>query len=289
MPCRAETICEHRDERGYAIGKRMQSSLLNNLKRSLRLPRSYLKLLSATSYSQYGEDALLFSAVQPSKHGFYVDVGAYDPIEGSNTYRLYRKGWKGLTIEPNPGAAWRFKALRGRDNHLIMGVSEKPSEFRYFEFDIAMLNTTDEKRAKELEKAGHPIRMVRVIKCDSLATILDAHAHGVHVDVLNVDCEGHDLSALKSLDFKRHRPTVVIVEDLQAYFGMRGGGGDSEIKRFMRERQYEPVAQLLYSVVFVALDWKVLNKRSGAFREAAIHPNLLPEMRGSVSVEAPAA
>ena len=111
----------------------------------------------------------------------------------------------------------------------------------------------------------------------------------MHVDVLNVDCEGHDLSALKSLDFKRHRPTVVIVEDLQAYFGMRGGGGDSEIKRFMRERQYEPVAQLLYSVVFVALDWKVLNKRSGAFREAAIHPNLLPEMRGSVSVEAPAA
>jgi len=40
--------------------------------------------------------------MRPQGRGFYVDVGAYQPQSGSNTYKLYLKGWSGITIEPNP-------------------------------------------------------------------------------------------------------------------------------------------------------------------------------------------
>lgn len=35
-------------------------------------------------------------------NGFYVDIGAYDPIFASNTLNLYTMGWDGINIEANP-------------------------------------------------------------------------------------------------------------------------------------------------------------------------------------------
>ena len=54
------------------------------------------------SYSQFGEDALVNSLFRNKKYGIYVDVGAYHPILYSNTYALYRRGWRGFAIDPNP-------------------------------------------------------------------------------------------------------------------------------------------------------------------------------------------
>ncbi|MEI9928867.1 MAG: hypothetical protein WDN44_15790 [Sphingomonas sp.] len=51
--------------------------------------------------SFFGEDVLLGRLLKTASSGTYVDVGANHPIEGSNTYRLYRQGWTGLTIDPN--------------------------------------------------------------------------------------------------------------------------------------------------------------------------------------------
>ena len=52
------------------------------------------------SYSVSGEDLIILPFL-PAKGGFYVDVGCYHPILYSNTYRLYRNGWKGIVIDPN--------------------------------------------------------------------------------------------------------------------------------------------------------------------------------------------
>jgi FkbM family methyltransferase len=258
-------------------------SLIDAVKRLARPLKPYLRPIigphPAKSYAQHGEDALVFSALMPGRRGFFVDVGAYDPIEGSNTYRLYKRGWRGLTIEPNPKAAWKFKLLRPGDRHLTMGVSAEPSVLRYHQFEIGMLNTTDAGRAKALERDGYRSLGVREIQCEPFDAILAQHAPGRHIDLLNVDCEGTDLDVLKSLDFVTQRPTVIVMEDLEGYYTLRGDGGSgaSAVTRFMHERGYRPIAQLAYSMVFVALDWRALNRKTGAYREAAIHPNMLPE------------
>jgi len=247
------------------------------IKRFGRPLKPYLAAMGSHTYGQYGEDALVFSALKPSRRGFYVDVGAYDPLEGSNTYKLYQRGWRGLTIEPNPKPVWKFKLLRGGDTHLTMGVAAAPETLKYYEFDIAMLNTMDGDRAKALDAEGHKIVRTREIPCERLDKVLAERAPGKHIDLLNVDCEGADLTVLQTIDFVEHRPTVIIMEDLDAYYGMRNNEGASAIMQFMAARGYAPIARLVYSTVYVALDWRELNKRSNAYREAAIHPGLLPE------------
>ena len=55
------------------------------------------------SYSQQAEDLSIQRYFGEEKmNGFFVDVGAFDPIKYSNTYLFYKKGWRGINIEPNP-------------------------------------------------------------------------------------------------------------------------------------------------------------------------------------------
>lgn len=256
------------------------------LKRFARPIKPYLKWFGSKSYSQYGEDLILFEAMMPGRRGFYVDVGAYDPIESSNTYKLYKRGWSGVTIEPNLDATWKFRLLRGRDTHLPVGVSPQPTTLKYHRFEIATLNTMSSARAKALTDAGYATRGVETVRCDRLDTLLDEFAPGRHIDLLTVDCEGDDLGVVNTLDFVRWRPTVVMLEDISGYYTMGQGGDVSTVVKFMRDRGYEPIAQLLFTVVFVARDWRALNARSGAYREAAIYPNMLPDETAPMAASA---
>ena len=43
------------------------------------------------SYSMLGEDVFINNFFKNKKKGIYLDVGAYHPLEGSNTYLLYKK------------------------------------------------------------------------------------------------------------------------------------------------------------------------------------------------------
>src|SRR6478752_2964499 len=54
------------------------------------------------SMSQFGEDAVLAQLFHDQDQGLYVDVGALEPFNGSNTYALSQRGWRGINIEPQP-------------------------------------------------------------------------------------------------------------------------------------------------------------------------------------------
>ena len=59
------------------------------------------------SYSQEGEDMILKESYLKIKVVF-IDVGAHHPKRFSNTYLLYRKGWKGINIDALPGSMKLF-------------------------------------------------------------------------------------------------------------------------------------------------------------------------------------
>ena len=87
----------------------------------------YIKLdilngYAVKSYSQEGEDMVLYRIFEKQKSGFYVDIGAYHPKRFSNTYFFYKRGWRGINIEPNPEAIKLFKKYRVGDINLEMGV-----------------------------------------------------------------------------------------------------------------------------------------------------------------------
>src|SRR4030042_4646353 len=65
-------------------------------------------------YSQDGEDIVLasFYEEKPGYKGFYVDVGALNPLRFSNTQYFYEKGWRGINIDATPGSMKEFNEIR---------------------------------------------------------------------------------------------------------------------------------------------------------------------------------
>src|SRR3989344_293995 len=77
--------------------------------------RLFIFKLLQNSYSQQGEDLIIDKLLVGKKKGFYVDVGAHDPVRFSNTKRFYDKGWSGINIDPNPWLIKKFQKQRDRD------------------------------------------------------------------------------------------------------------------------------------------------------------------------------
>jgi hypothetical protein len=79
----------------------------------------FTPLKARKSYSQCAEDLmvdhLLQAIIKSGVKGFYVDVGCHHPKRGSNTYRLYKSGWKGILVDMEDDKVLAAKLARSRD------------------------------------------------------------------------------------------------------------------------------------------------------------------------------
>ncbi|MBL8350023.1 MAG: FkbM family methyltransferase [Burkholderiaceae bacterium] len=203
------------------------------------------------SYSQEGEDLVLQRLFESSPAGVFVDVGAHHPFRFSNTFLLYRRGWRGINIDARPDAMAAFHRHRPRDVSLELGVSAEPGRLQFSVFEEPALNTFDPALAQQRRDAGWPMQGTRWVECQPLAAILDRELPtlGVQdIDLLSVDVEGLDLEVLRSNEWSRYRPLAVVAEVL---------GTDitdmleSDVARFMDSVGYRPYAKLVNSAVFV--------------------------------------
>ncbi len=213
----------------------------------LRGFRALLESARSISFSQYSEDTLIYPLI-PQKSGFYVDIGAYHPWRNSNTYKLYLRGWSGLTIEPNPDIAPLFRRVRPRDIHLTMGVAAQAGELEYFRFEEPKLNSFRSEQQHWMGQA--PTSTIR-IECRPTQEIIDSHAAGRPIDLMSIDCEGMDLVALETLNWDKNRPCAVIVEDLEQFILNNENTRQSTIRSFLAARQYALVSQGVFSFIYV--------------------------------------
>jgi len=216
------------------------------------LSDTYQKLFPAysrDSFSQEGEDLLLERYLQDRKTGFYVDVGAHHPLRFSNTYRLYRRGWRGLNIDANPGSMAIFKRLRPRDINVEAAVSAEKGMLTYYVFNEPALNTFDKERASATN--GETYRIVDELRISThpLSELLDQHVpNGIQIDLLTVDVEGFDVEVLESNNWERYIPEFVLIECLgvstlaQAY--------EHPAAKLLLSKRYSLVAKTLNTVLF---------------------------------------
>ena len=219
--------------------------MLGRLRRMLRPASQW----GRESFSQEGEDLIVDRIIGSGASGFYVDVGAHHPYRFSNTYLFYRRGWSGLCIDPLPGMRAAFAAARPRDVALEIGIAEHAGTARYFMFNEPALNTFSEPLARERDGVGaYRIVEVRDIPLLPLASVLESHMPaGRRIDFMSVDVEGYDLQALRSNDWNRYRPRIVVSESLSASMASLD---EDPVVAFLRGVGYSPVAKTGCSIVF---------------------------------------
>ena len=170
-----------------------------------------LKIRIVRGYSQCGED-LIIEKLLPKNEGFYVDIGANHPIRSSNTYLFYKKGWRGINIEPNPSMRWLFKLFRDYDINLNIGIGPKKSEIDLYVFKINTLSTFEKKSADEYQKMGYKLKKIIKVPVFPLKDVLEKYSCEREIDLMSIDTEGYDMEVLKSNDWKKFKPKFIILE-----------------------------------------------------------------------------
>lgn len=166
------------------------------------------------SYAYTGEDRLIESLLNKSirNTGFYVDVGCNHPIFISNTFTLYRKGWKGICIDGNEKLIRKYKYLRPRDRAVHAVVSDKQDELAFVEYTNNVLSSVEPALEEQYLALGQQVVKRINIKPQSLTSILNKHNTPKEFDLLTIDAEEHDLNVLQSLDFNKYQPELIVAE-----------------------------------------------------------------------------
>jgi len=168
--------------------------------------------MSWLSYAQNAEDVRLRRAFLGQAKGFYIDVGANDPVEYSITKHFYESGWSGINVEPAPAPYALIVKDRSRDINLNVGCSNQPGSMTLYAARKATgLSTFTAEEAVIHQKNGYEFDSVTV-PVTTLAGICEEHAKNRVIDFLSIDVEGHELEVLEGADFKRFRPRVVVIE-----------------------------------------------------------------------------
>jgi len=163
------------------------------------------------SYAQNFEDILLERVFQGQQPGFFVDVGAGDPIRYSVSYKLYLRGWRGLNIEPSPELAAALRRTRPEDITLGIAVGDAPCDLTLHHCEARELSTLDAGVGAGLRRAGYRVDEV-VVAVRTLREVLDEHCAGKDIAFLKIDVEGWEGRVLAGADLERHRPRLLIVE-----------------------------------------------------------------------------
>lgn len=198
------------------------------------------------SSSQMGEDLVLCDLLRDGmkiERPTYLDIGAADPIDGSNTYLLYENGSHGVLVEPNPAYQARLHLYRPRDVivNAGVGVTDESSADYYVIRDAPMRNTFSKDDVAYLRKrAGHEV-VERVMKMPlvSINRVIAEHL-GAAPDLLSTDVEGLDLAILQTLDFEKYRPAVIIAETRPL----------GPIPTYLESKGYEIRGATMYNTIF---------------------------------------
>lgn len=170
-----------------------------------------------SKYSQFGQDQYIKATFFNEKStGFFIDIGAYDGVDCSNTLFFEEIGWDGVCLEPNPKLYTQLKTNRKcitldkaistdstpKSFFQIEGYSEMLSGLadNYSQNHIARIN-----RELEEHNQNYDYLEVECITFDQLTK-------KSNIDYLSLDIEGGELEILKSINFTQKNISVISVE-----------------------------------------------------------------------------
>ncbi len=165
------------------------------------------------SYSQLRQDLFVLFCLGRNP-GYFVEFGACDGIELSNTYLLEKEFlWKGILAEP--AKIWQYQLKNNRPNASIetLCVADKSGNtVKFLEIPgQEVLSGIEEysyfdAHAETRKNIGQPYSVDTI----SLNDLLDKHNAPDVIDYMSIDTEGSELSILQNYNFSRKFKVLTI-------------------------------------------------------------------------------
>jgi FkbM family methyltransferase len=134
------------------------------------------------------------------KEKIFVDVGAYDGITHSNTYRLYRtENWFGIYCEPNPYSVKKLISNCVRKTRYAL------NECAVGEYNGYITLYLNEEYSSVNESSKNSIIV-------PIKTLDDILSETIKYNLLSIDVEGYEDKVLQKYDISKHNPEICIIE-----------------------------------------------------------------------------
>jgi FkbM family methyltransferase len=162
------------------------------------------------SKSQLGADKWVLSKFEKEYCGLFIDVGAADGFEISNTLLLELNGWKGIAIDAFP------RNFKRRTNTVVEQAVLSSQKDNIVEFmiptayrDFSGIKSKLGKHKEALEKIeSHTVQL----KTSLIEDILAKHNVPYEIDYVNLDIEGSEYDVLSTFPFYKYKIKYLTVE-----------------------------------------------------------------------------
>lgn len=172
--------------------------------------------------SQFGQDEILISMLRRKTKGFFVELGAGNGVDLSNSYCFEKSlGWTGLLVEPNPSLY--AELVKNRDcftsDKLCGDVEGVEVDFLLAGVLSGVISASPGYWIKQ--NIGNPkIKM----KTTLLSKILDEFNCPKKMDFLSLDVEGEEFNILRTFPFNIYSFDVICVEHNSGWDGPENRG-----------------------------------------------------------------
>jgi FkbM family methyltransferase len=169
------------------------------------------------SYSQIGQDLEVIKYYNNKEGGFFIEIGASDGVELSNTYLLEKEyKWKGICCEPIPV---RFeKLVVNRPNSICFNQAVYNQSGLTVVFDISndvnnsdLLSGISEHIDAHRSTVDNNKTSIQV-ETISLLDILNKANAPSFIEYMSIDTEGSELEILKNFDFQKYTFGLIDIE-----------------------------------------------------------------------------
>lgn len=202
-------------------------------------------------YSQFKQDQWLFeNHFKDKKDGFFLEIGADDGIDKSNTKFYEELGWKGMCIEPSDK---RFKLLEANRNCICenYAISDSIGEVEFMDISgwgkglSGIVDKYDNRHKNRIQQElRHPQNKGNetiTVKTELLSNLLDKH-NITEIDFCTIDTEGGEFDIIKTIDFDKYKINIILVENNYK---------ESNVKDYLTSKGYKHVTTLTIDDVFI--------------------------------------